>query len=647
MKNLYKIGSNFLLIIILFLPHDISAQTSLNTKFAINFPFRDPETASFNVYFKLLQDLKVKLIRQLTFGDVFWKQVEPTNNNWTFAQSDSAVANPYGITTIPTLFSMFGEDTVGYQVPWRATTSPSGGWRVIDSADTKDYLSKVINRYKNYTKYWEVGNELNAHDRKPAGFTASELVSFMRFNYRWIKEIDPEASVVIPGMLGTCGVPMNTAYTWLRSFLKAGGGNTFDIMNYHDYNSWWTLPLHLDSIKAILQEFGIQKKLWVSECSISSDNTSPITPSYSSVDEQVADTWRRPVVTFGNGLDLFYWQSLWSSGSGSEWRHFGLTDPTGKKKKSFHAYKLCLEKLDNFTSVEKISSGTINDDNNSGGNGLWVYKFTFADGSKKWVLWSTPSQIYELNGLLNTKATITSVNPTTISIDGGTVTWNITQKDVAGGKVSINLTNMPVLVEDGNYGNNAPALPTATFPAHNSTNIDYNVNLSWSCSDQDNDPLKYNILLDEFNPPRIKVASNIPANSYQPGTLKKNTAYFWKIIANDGKDSTQSQIYKFTTGLSTRTEENENLPTAFALYQSYPNPFNPVTKIRYALPKEEKVKIEVYSLIGQKIETLVDELQEAGYHEASFGNKDLSSGVYFYIMKAGDFQQTRKMILIK
>jgi hypothetical protein len=206
---------------------------------------------------------------------------------------------------------------------------------------------------------------------------------------------------------------------------------------------------------------------------------------------------------------------------------------------------------------------------------------------------------------------------------------------------------MPVLVEDGNYGNNAPALPTANFPAHNSTNIDYNVNLSWSCSDQDNDPLKYNILLDEFNPPRIKVASNIPANSYQPGTLKKNTAYFWKIIANDGKDSTQSQIYKFTTGLSTRTEENENLPTAFALYQSYPNPFNPVTKIRYALPKEEKVKIEVYSLIGQKIETLVDELQEAGYHEASFGNKDLSSGVYFYIMKAGDFQQTRKMILIK
>lgn len=647
MNHTYKLCSICLLTLFLILPLEVFAQTSFNTKFAINFPFRDPETASFNVYFKLLQELKVKVIRQLTFGDVFWKQVEATNNNWTFAQADSAVANPYGITPIPTLFSMFGEDTVGYQVPWRATTNPAGGWRVVDSIDTKDYLSAVINRYRNYTKYWEVGNELSTHNRKPAGFSAADLVPFMRFNYRWIKEIDPEAVVVIPGMLGTCGVPMSNAYDWLRSFLKAGGGNTFDIMNYHDYNSWWTLPLHLDSIKAILQEFGIQKKIWNSECSISSDNTSPITPSYSSADEQTADTWRRPVVTFGNGLDLFYWQSLWSHGGSSEWRHFGLTDPTKKKKKSFHAYKLCIEKLDNFTSVEKISAGIINDNNNSGGNGLWVYKFTFADGSKKWVLWSTPNQSYELNGLVNSKATITSVNPTTISTDGETVTWNITQKDVAGGKVSINLTNMPVLVEDGSYANNAPTLPTATFPAHNSTNVDYNVNLSWSCSDPDSDPLKYDILLDEFNPPRIKVASSISVTSLRPGTLKKNTPYFWRIIANDGKDSTQSQIYKFTTGLATHIEDDEELPTTFALYQSYPNPFNPVTKIRYTLPKEERVKIEVYSLLGQKIETLVDEIQKAGYHEISFGNKELTSGIYFYRMQSGDFSQSRKMILIK
>ena len=647
MKSYLKLVRNFIFIIFLFIPLEIFSQTTLNTKFALNFPFREPETAPFNKYFKLLQGLNVKVIRQLTFGDVFWKQVEATNNNWTFAQADSGVANPYGIISIPTLYSMFGEDTVGYQVPWRATSKATGGWKVLDSIDTKDYLTKVITRYKKYTKYWEIGNELNSHDHKPNGFPASELVAFMKLNFRWIKEIDPEAIIVIPGMLGTYGVPMINAYSWLRSFLKAGGGSTFDIMNYHDYNSWWTLPLHLDSIKTVLKEFGLTKKIWVSECSISSDNTSPITPPYSSVDEQVADTWRRPIVTFANGLDLFYWHALWSTGGSGEWRNFGLTDPTGKKKKSYHSYKLCIEKLDNFTSIEKISSGTINDNNNSGGSGLWVYKFSFADGSKKWVLWSTPNQVYEINGLIKTKATITSVNPTTISVDGETVTWSLTQKDVVGGKVSVNLTNMPVIVEDGKFGNNAPAVPTAVYPLHNSVNIDFNVNLSWNCSDSDNDPLKYNLFLDIVNPPLVKVASNISSNSYRPASLKKNTAYYWKIAANDGKDSTQSQIYKFTTGATTEIAASDNLPITFSLHQSYPNPFNPTTKIDFEIPSSSFVTLKVYDALGREVETLVAEIKPAGYYSVNFEGSKLSGGIYFYKITAGNYSDTKKFILLK
>lgn len=634
----------------------LSAQTDLKTKFAINFPFRDPETASFKAYFNLLKDLNNKVIRQLTFGDVFWKQVELINDIWTFSQADSAVANPYGITPIPTLYSMFGEDTVGFQLPWKATKRATGGWTEQDSSDTKDYLSKVINRYKNYTKYWEIGNELSSHDHKPTSFTPADLVPFMKLNYRWIKTIDPQAVIVLPGMLGTCNVPFSTAYTWLRTFLKAGGGNTFDIMNYHDYNSWWTLPVHLDSIKKILGEFGLSKKIWLTESSISSDPTSPITPSYSSTDEQTADTWRRPVVTFANGLDIYFWQALWSSGGTSEWRHFGLTDPTGKKKKSFHSYKLCMDKLDNFTSVQKVSSGTLIDDNNTGGSGLWVYKFSAADGSNKWVLWASPNQNYELSGLTNTKATVTSVNPASISSDGNTVTWSVSVKDVTGGKVTLQLTNMPILVEEGKLTNTAPAAPTAVFPAHAAANIDYNVTLSWNCSDPDGDQLKYNVYMSQTMPPNQKVATELTTTSFKPGELKKNTSYFWKIVAKDASDSTQSQIYRFTTGSTTDISEGNNLPDNYVLLQNYPNPFNPDTKITFGLPEASWVSLKVFDLTGSEITTLLNDYKTAGFHSVRFTMGDkLSSGIYFYRIKAGNytgdknnlFTETKKMMLIK
>ncbi|MFC2088102.1 right-handed parallel beta-helix repeat-containing protein [Calditrichota bacterium] len=97
------------------------------------------------------------------------------------------------------------------------------------------------------------------------------------------------------------------------------------------------------------------------------------------------------------------------------------------------------------------------------------------------------------------------------------------------------------------------------------------------------------------------------------------------------------------------------LPKIFKLYQNYPNPFNPITKIKYDLPKPESVKIEVFNLLGQKIETLVDKHMPAGTHEVEFTANDLPSGVYFYRITAGEpsagsgkgFQQVKKIILLK
>jgi hypothetical protein len=91
------------------------------------------------------------------------------------------------------------------------------------------------------------------------------------------------------------------------------------------------------------------------------------------------------------------------------------------------------------------------------------------------------------------------------------------------------------------------------------------------------------------------------------------------------------------------------VPTEFSVAQNYPNPFNPVTSIKYQIPSEKFVTLKVFNSLGEEVRTLVNDIVKAGSHEISFNAEGLSSGVYFYILRAGqdEFVQTMKMILMK
>lgn len=91
----------------------------------------------------------------------------------------------------------------------------------------------------------------------------------------------------------------------------------------------------------------------------------------------------------------------------------------------------------------------------------------------------------------------------------------------------------------------------------------------------------------------------------------------------------------------------EELPTEFALEAAYPNPFNPLTHIRYALPEAAEVRLAVYNTLGQRVETLVDRRQTAGHHEVAFRAGDLPSGTYYYRIRAGSFAEVRAVTLLK
>jgi hypothetical protein len=115
-------------------------------------------------------------------------------------------------------------------------------------------------------------------------------------------------------------------------------------------------------------------------------------------------------------------------------------------------------------------------------------------------------------------------------------------------------------------------------------------------------------------------------------------------------------ILKTTTGgITFEQESTVDIPSNFKLFQNYPNPFNPNTIIRYTIPRgspigafgDDKVTLKVYDIIGREIETLVNENLKPGTYEVKFDGSKLASGVYFYKLQAGDFQETKKLILLK
>jgi hypothetical protein len=106
-------------------------------------------------------------------------------------------------------------------------------------------------------------------------------------------------------------------------------------------------------------------------------------------------------------------------------------------------------------------------------------------------------------------------------------------------------------------------------------------------------------------------------------------------------------IIKYAQTPNAVRRNDGSVPTTFALSQNFPNPFNPLTTIRYSLPLSANVKLAVYDLLGREITTLVNEEQSAGWKEVEWNAKNISSGIYFYKLTTGIFVDIKKMIVVK
>lgn len=129
-----------------------------------------------------------------------------------------------------------------------------------------------------------------------------------------------------------------------------------------------------------------------------------------------------------------------------------------------------------------------------------------------------------------------------------------------------------------------------------------------------------------------------------------NVKFKLKILENDEKILTKENEVVITNSKVNRIIiEPVNVPMGMYLYQNYPNPFNPSTIIRYDLNEDAKVQLKIYDLVGRELAILVDKEQPAGSYKIELNSNsfNLSSGIYFYHLKANDYVSTRKLMIIK
>ena len=148
----------------------------------------------------------------------------------------------------------------------------------------------------------------------------------------------------------------------------------------------------------------------------------------------------------------------------------------------------------------------------------------------------------------------------------------------------------------------------------------------------------------------FRLLTTLTANtvSYTDTALTFGTTYWYRLEALNAIGNSALSLDAFATaGYVVEVEQDREVPTQFALEQNYPNPFNPTTFIVYSLPQPSQVELRVYDVLGHKVRVLINEKKPAGLHRVQFDGQGLPGGLYFYRLRAEEFVETKKMVMLR
>jgi hypothetical protein len=193
-----------------------------------------------------------------------------------------------------------------------------------------------------------------------------------------------------------------------------------------------------------------------------------------------------------------------------------------------------------------------------------------------------------------------------------------------------------------------PPAPSLISPTNGQQGVTLTPNMLWTTA-AGSSSYHIQIATDlNFNNIIYQATPTSTSHTIPSGNLALNTLYFWRVRGqNVSGFGPYSSTFNFRSIVSGITSLGTAIPTEYKLYNNYPNPFNPSTKIKFDLPKSSNVKIKIYDMNGRMVNEVFDLNLDAGTYETTYNAAALASGIYYFRIDAGSFSDTKKMILIK
>lgn len=333
-------------------------------------------------------------MRQLTEGDVHWRGIEPRDDAFEWRTADAVLLD----APVVPIVTLFGLQYASSTPPWAGADTP---FQPGLSAEAREYVTAVVGRYRDHVRYWEIGNEMDhwkaalrpppgranpaGVDKLPpntpaGGFPPEQQGRFVAEVARLVRELDPDAVIVLPGMSSPHRGLLDE---WLVPFVAGSGADAFDVVNYHYYGPWQSQLDQRAGLADTLTRLGLaDKPVWLTETGTTADPTNTRYTDYpNSPEEQAADVVRRVVQAWAAGDALVLWHSYYDSpgGPGNEWRAFGLRRRDGAAKPSVGAFRFVAAELAGHTRVTTEQATA----------DRRVFRLDFADGATRWVAWGS------------------------------------------------------------------------------------------------------------------------------------------------------------------------------------------------------------------------------------------------------------------